>query len=226
MKPFHKSIMVWTTTIMAVLSVLQQQASLIPPLWAAGVAVILAIVVAVRQWSDTANLPDGPGNGWLEMVQSLPLWCGIGMGAATALQGYTTILPASVASAITTVLAVLPVIKRANDALYSTPPAGTAASATSQAGFIKLGALLVIVVTVAIGIALTACSAPQWPKGCSPVTVNNRQILQCQCPVTRFAIARDAAKPRPAGVVAMTCGDQPMPIEVHADDVSLPICQP
>lgn len=224
MKPLHKSVMIWTTTIMGVLSVLQQQAQTFPPLWAAGIAVLLAAVVAVRQWLDATKLPETI-NPIRAMLTSLPLWCSAGMAAATALQQYTIVLPQQVATALTTVLMVLPVIARGNAALYVDPPPKPLGG-PDQAGFVRLDVLAMIVLLAVIALSVPGCSAPQWPKGCTTIDREGKAVLQCKCAPFGVNVTNHPTLPRPAGTAGFSCNGEKMPIEVQAENVGLPTCRP
>lgn len=205
MKPLHKSILVWLTTIMGVLSVLQQQTSAAPAWVAVSIAAALAFGTAVRQWLDVNLLPDDQPV--RAMLTSVPLWCGAGSAALTVLQ-QSGQLPIWAASAVTTVLTVLPIIHRGNLALYADPPPPSKPSVPP--GVVGLFVLLFV---------LPGCGASLWPKAC---TVGRDGHMHCACHSVNFATRPDGGQARPAGVVTPQCNGRDLPIHVHGRNIVQP----
>lgn len=200
MKPLHKSIILWCAFAASVLATVQQQANLFDPLTAGVIGALLAGTIAARQWVDE------PGNAGLRasaVLFSVPLWSQAGLAVVTALVQYGAI-DKGLGAALTTALAVAPVVSRGNDALHVQPPA----KPRKRRGAM-IGQLLCLV------FLLGGCM--RWPDACH----RDGRRMVCDCATGQIRALPVPGQPRPAGRVVQTCNGQALPVQWRAKDLQV-----
>lgn len=210
-----------------VLGLIQQQGAAFPPAVQIAIGGLLAACAAVLTWKDELRKPAG-GDPVAAVFTSLPMWAGALIAGLTTVQqiatAYDVVFPPAVTSAISALLATAAVAQRAW-AYWQTTVVPGAPPPRPGEGFAHVQ-LLALIALLALLATLAGCSAAQWPKGCTQIERGGKVVLQCRCAPFAVDAGPHPTKPWPAGAVGFDCNGQRMPIELLADDVSLPHCQP